>query len=135
MSGQKPMPEPIETTAEFWAGLRDHKVRLQYSTLVGCVRLPAAVLAPRTLADDLEWREVSGDGTLYTFTLARRAVAPAWDDEVLHIPAVVELDQGPRISTELVNVEPAAVRIGMRVRPFFADSGDGGATLLMYEPA
>jgi uncharacterized protein len=135
MSGQKPMPEPIETTAEFWAGLRNHKVRLQYSPSSDAYVFYPRVLAPRTLADDLEWREVSGEGTVYTFTLARRAVAPAWDDEVLHIPAVVEFDQGPRISTELVNVEPTAVRIGMRVKPFFVDSDDGGATLLMFEPA
>jgi uncharacterized OB-fold protein len=136
MSGQKPMPEPIETTAVFWAGLRHHQVLLQYSPSSDAYVFYPRVLAPGTLADDLEWREVSGQGTLYTFTLARRAVAPAWDDEILHIPAVVQFDQGPRISTELVNVEPAAVRIGMRVKPFFfIDPNGRGATLLMFEPA
>ena len=49
--------------------------------------------------------------------------------------AVVQLDEGPRVSTELVNVEPEQIKIGMRVQPVFADREDAAATLLYYEPA
>jgi uncharacterized OB-fold protein len=48
--------------------------------------------------------------------------------------AIVELDEGPRISTELVNVDPEQIKVGMRVRPVFADGGDEAVTLLHYEP-
>jgi hypothetical protein len=50
------------------------------------------------------------------------------------ILAVVEWDAGPRFSTELVDVDPADVRIGMRVSPVFCDIPDSGVTLLRYRP-
>jgi uncharacterized OB-fold protein len=54
---------------------------------------------------------------------------------VPQIPAVVTWDAGPRFSTELVDVDPADVRIGMRVRPVFCEVADTGITLLKYRPA
>jgi hypothetical protein len=132
---EKPMPVPTPTTQPFWDGLRQHKVLLQYSPSTDRWVFYPRVLAPRTLSDDLEWREVSGGGTLYTYTVARRPTAPPWADAVPQLLAVVELDEGPRISTELVNVEPEQIKIGMRVRPVFADGRDEAVTLLHYEPA
>ncbi len=130
----KPMPVPTPTTQPFWDGLRQHKVLLQYSPSTERWVFYPRVLAPRTLSDDLEWREVSGGGALYSYTVARRPTAPPWADSVPQLLAIVELDEGPRISTELVNVEPEQIKIGMRVRPVFADEGDEAVTLLYYEP-
>jgi uncharacterized OB-fold protein len=130
----KPRPVPTPATQPFWDGLRQHKVLLQYSPSTERWVFYPRVLAPRTLADDLEWREVSGQGTLYTYTIARRPTAPPWADAMPQLLAVVELDEGPRISTELVNVDPEQIKIGMRVRPVFADGGDEAVTLLHYEP-
>lgn len=130
----KPRPVPTPATQPFWDGLRQHKVLLQYSPSTERWVFYPRVLAPRTLADDLEWREVSGQGTLYTYTIACRPTAPPWADAMPQLLAVVELDEGPRISTELVNVDPEQINIGMRVRPVFADGGDEAVTLLHYEP-
>jgi hypothetical protein len=91
-------------------------------------------LAPGTLADDLQWREIDGAAVVYTFTVARRPTGPPWAGAVPQILAVVEWDAGPRLSTELVDVDPAAVRIGMRVSPVFCDNADTGVTLLKYRP-
>jgi len=93
------------------------------------------LLAPGTLADDLEWREIDGAGTLYTFTVARRPTGPPWVDAVPQLLAVVQWDAGPRISTELVDVDPGDIRIGMRVQPVFYDLPEAGITLLKYRPA
>ncbi len=91
-------------------------------------------LAPGTLADDLEWREIDGAGSVYTFTVARRPTGPPWADAPPQILAVVQWDAGPRFSTELVDLDPADVRIGMRVSPVFCDVSDTGVTLLRYRP-
>ena len=107
---------------------------MQYSPSLDAYVFYPRTLAPGTLADDLEWREIDGDGTVYTFTVARRPTGPPWDDAVPHILAVVQWDAGPRISTELVDVEPADVRIGMRVSPVFYDIPETGITLLQYRP-
>lgn len=131
----KPMPEPTPVTEPFWSALREHKIRIQYSPSSDRYVFYPRVLAPRTLADDLEWREISGEGTLYTFTVADRPTAPPWADSLPQLLAIVEWDEGPRLSTEMVNVDPSELRVGMRVKPVFCDYPDNDITLLRYEPA
>ncbi len=131
----KPMPEATPTSEPFWNGLKEHKVRIQYSPSSDAYVFYPRVLAPRTLADDLEWREISGKGKLYTFTVADRPTAPPWEDAVPQLLAVVELDEGPRLSTEMVNADPTALKVGMRVSPVFEDHPEHDVTLLKYEPA
>ena len=97
--------------------LREHRILIQYSPSAGRYVFYPRTLAPGTLADDLEWREIDGAGTLYTYTVARRPTGPPWADALPQLLAVVEWDAGPRISTELVDVEPDDIRIGMRVAP------------------
>jgi uncharacterized protein len=131
----KPLPVPTPVSRPFWDGLREHKIVIQYSPSADRWVFYPRVLAPGTLADDLEWREISGLGTLYTFTVARYATAPPWADDVPQLLAVVELDEGPRLTTELVNVAPERIEVGIRVRPVFCDVPDSDVTLLRYEPA
>jgi len=92
------------------------------------------VLAPGTLADDLEWREVGGGGILYTFAIARYPTAPAWKGDAPQLLGVVELDEGPRLTTEIVEASPEDLRVGMRVRPVFVPAADGDVTMLRFAP-
>lgn len=131
----RPMPIPTPTTKPFWDALAEHKIRIQYSPSSGRYVFYPRVLAPGTLADDLQWQEISGAGTLYTFTVAYRAVAPHFAEHVPQLLAVVQWDEGPRFATEIVNAEPAQLTVGMRVSPVFLDCPDDGVTLLQYQPA
>lgn len=131
----KPMPIPTPTTKPFWDALAEHRIRIQYSPSTDRYVFYPRVLAPGTLADDLQWREISGAGSLYTYTVAHRPVAPHFAGDVPQILAVVQWDEGPRFSTEIVNADPADIRVGMRVRPVFFDYPDDGVTMLRYEPA
>lgn len=130
----KPMPVKTPVSAPFWDALAEHKIRIQYSPSLGEYVFYPRILAPRTLADDLQWREISGAGTLYTFTVAQRPVSPHFAADVPQLLAVVQWDEGPRFSTEMVNVEPADLEIGMRVQPVFCDYPDHEVTMLRYEP-
>lgn len=135
MAFTKPMPIPTPTTKPFWDGLAEHKIRIQYSPSSDRYVFYPRVLAPGTLADDLQWREISGTASLYTFTVAYRPVAPHFAGDVPQVLAVAQWDEGPRFSTEIVNVDPADVRVGMRLRPVFSDYPEDGVTMLRYEPA
>lgn len=130
----KPMPAPTPVSAPFWDALREHRIRIQYSPSSGEYVFYPRLLAPRTLADDLVWRDISGAGMLYSYTVAVRPTAPPWADSLPQLLAVVEWDEGPRFSTELVDVDPAELRVGMRVRPVFCDYPRDNITLLRYEP-
>ena len=96
----RPMPVKTPTSAPFWDALADHRVVIQYSPSSQSYVFYPRVRAPRTLADDLEWREISGMGTVYAFTVARRPVGPHFADAVPQLLAIVEWDGGPRFSTE-----------------------------------
>ena len=131
----RPMPVPTPTTQPFWDALAQHTIRIQYSPSAQRYVFYPRVLAPGTLADDLEWREISGAASLHTYTVAHRPVAPHFADAVPHIVAVAQWDEGPRFATEIVNAEPSELRVGMRIRPVFVDVPEEGITLLRYEPA
>jgi uncharacterized OB-fold protein len=130
----KPAPEATPVSAPFWSGLAEHRIRIQYSPTLAKYIFYPRVVAPGCLVDDLEWREISGLGSLYTFSIAHRPTAPPWADSVPQILAVVEWDAGPRFSTELIDVEPGDVSIGMRVKPMFLRHPDVEMTILKYAP-
>jgi uncharacterized OB-fold protein len=130
-----PLPEPTPVSAPFWAALREHRIRIQYSPSSGRYVFYPRTLAPGTLADDLEWREINGAGTLFTYTVADRPTGPPWADALPQLLAVVEWEVGPRVSTELVDVAPEDIRIGMRLTPVFCDVPGTDVTLLRYRPA
>lgn len=129
-----PRPRAIEATEPFWSALRDHRVVLQH-----CGGCATWIHYPRRrcttcLSEDLRWEEVSGHGVVSTFTIARQATHPAFGDEVPQLLAVVELDEGVRMTSTLVGVAPEDVHVGMAVVPAF-DDGDDGVTLLRFAPA
>ncbi|GLE50910.1 Zn-ribbon domain-containing OB-fold protein [Mycobacterium montefiorense] len=129
-----PTAEPTPVSQPFWDGLAQRRILVQYSPSLQRYVFYPRVLAPGTLADDLEWREIDGAGTLYTYTVARRPTGPPWANAVPQLLAVVQWDAGPRLSTELVDVDPNDIRIGMRVAPVFYDLPEAGITLLKYRP-
>lgn len=74
-----------------------------------------------------EWREAAGTGTIYSYSVMRRAEAP-------YVIAYVTLDEGVTMMTNIVGCDPDAVRIGQRVRVRFVPS-DGGPPVPMFAPA
>jgi uncharacterized OB-fold protein len=135
MPESPPLPEATPVSRPFWQALTEHRILVQYSPSLGRYVFYPRTLAPGTLADALEWREIDGAGSLYTFTVTERPTGPPWADAVPQLLAVVQWDIGPRISTELVDATPVDVRIGMRVAPVYCDVPGTGVTLLRYRPA
>src|ERR1700730_9796751 len=115
MTEPRPLPEATPVSKPFWEALAEHRILVQYSPSLGRYVFYPRTLAPGTLADDLEWREIDGSGTLYTYTVARRPTAPPWADAVPQLPAVVQWDAGPKFSTELVEIDSDGIRVGRLV--------------------
>jgi len=130
----KPLPKPSELTRPFWDGLREGELRLQK-----CADCGEFVFYPRPecnycMSARLEWTAVSGRGTVYTFTIVRRANIPAFQADVPYVFAIVELDEGPRLATNIVGCEPRAVRVDMPVKAAYDDVTEE-ISLLKFEPA
>ncbi|MFI2837382.1 Zn-ribbon domain-containing OB-fold protein [Mycolicibacterium sp. PDY-3] len=131
----RPLPLPTPTSAPYWDGLRRHEVWVQYSPSSDAYVFYPRTLAPGTLADDLQWRQISGDATLVSFAVAQRPVAPQFADAVPHLLGVVQWTEGPRLATEIVGVDPARLRIGMAMTPVFTEPDGADITLLHYTAA
>ncbi len=135
MNFEKPLPVATATSRPFWEALTRHEVQIQQCSACHAWIYYPRTCCPRCLSPELEWQQISGTGTLYSFTIARRPTAPFWADELPQLIAMVELDEGPRLTSTLCNVEEDAIRVGMRLQPVFDDIGDKNVTLLRYEPA
>jgi uncharacterized OB-fold protein len=85
------------------------------------------------LGSDIEWREASGRGTVYAVSIQHNAALPEFKDQVPYAVALVELDEGVRFMTNIVNTDPFGVAIGQRVRLTWEPIEDGRA-IAVFEP-
>lgn len=106
----------------FWEALKRHELRVQTCEDCGTRRFIPSELCPNCGAAGCTWEQVSGKGRVYTFTVIRRGPTPAYQAEAPYVIAHVELDEGPRMISNLVGCDPEAVRIGMRVEVVFEDA-------------
>lgn len=130
----KPLPEPTPATQPFWDALRQHRLLLQRSKKTGRVIYYPRSVSPHGPKDALEWVECSGRGVVYSFTVARRPTAPQWADDGPYVIAIVELEEGARLTANIVDCPPEEVRIGMPVSATYADVTPE-VTLLQFRPA
>lgn len=130
MSWNKPLPIPTPISAPYWEGLRAHELRVQRCDQGHWLFFPRTH-CPTCGSRHLQWQTVSGEGHVYSFTVARVPTMPEFTDEMPQLLAVVELDEGVHINTTLVGVAPEHIRVGQRVRPVF-DDRPGSATLLRF---
>jgi len=123
LAGQRPAPAPYNFTQPFWDGARERKLLLQYDPDAGKCQFyprPISVFSGRR---NLEWREASGRGTVYTYTVSHKAPAP-FKNVSPFVIVTVELPEGVRIMTNLINCPPDRVKIGMPVRLAWVKAGD-----------
>ena len=131
----KPLPIPDPVTRPFWDSLKAHAVQLQRCS--ACDRFiyyPRAV-CPGCLSEDLAWSPVSGRGVVHAFTIPHRHPNPAFGSEVPYVVALIELEEGVRMMSNLIDVDPTpeAVRIGLPVEIVYDDVTDE-ITLPTFRP-
>jgi len=129
----RPPVRPRGFSRPFWEATREKRLLLQYDPVAERYQFFPRPVSIYTGRRNLEWREVSGRGSVFSYTLARRGRGPFRGSEP-YLVATVTLDQGVNVVANLVHVAADAVEIGMRVRPVWAPLPDG-FHLLMFEPA
>jgi uncharacterized protein len=121
-------------TKPFWDGCLEGRLLLQRCASCGAYRHPPSPICSHCLSDAHEWVPASGRGSIYTFVVVREARGRGWEKLVPYVLAVVALEEGPRILTNVTNVVPEAVAIGMAVEVDFAEL-DGTTKLPLFQPA
>jgi uncharacterized OB-fold protein len=135
MTQDKPLPVPDPVTRPFWDGLKAKTLRIQR-----CLSCEMPVFYPRAICPhcssrNLEWITCSGRGTLHAFTIAHRGTPAAFRSSTPYVVAMVDLEEGARLMTNLIDVDPTpgAVKIGMPVEIVF-DEVSETITLAKFRP-
>ena len=115
----KPSPVVDTETRPFWEGAKANKLMLQR-----CGSCRKYTFYPRALCTHchsakLAWTQASGEGTIYSYTIARRPAGPAFQADVPYVVALIDLKEGPRMMSNIVTSDVESVRIGQRVRVVF----------------
>lgn len=126
-----PLPTACEHDRPFWDAAREGRLLLQRGTRSRRFQSYPRGHSLHERGEPLEWVESPGLGTVHTFTVVHRSFY-----ENLTAPfvlAIVDLDEGVRMTAHVVDVEPATVRIGLRVRAEFRSRGEG-LPVLVFRP-
>jgi uncharacterized OB-fold protein len=119
------MPQPLAdaTTLPWWQAASQHRLVVQRCMKCGHTRLPPAPLCPACRSADSDWKEVSGRGELYTYTVVHRPIAAG--QKLPYVIAIVALEDagGVRMISNLVGVDPAHLSIGLSVELVWEDMG------------
>ncbi|HEY7260083.1 MAG TPA: Zn-ribbon domain-containing OB-fold protein [Trebonia sp.] len=130
------VPGMTELTRPYWDAAGEGRLVVQECLECHQLQHPPLPACPDTSCHSsrLGWREVSGTGTVYTYTVVRHPTHFAFADKIPYVIALVELTEGPRLVTGITGCPPEEVRVGMPVRAVFREAAEG-VTLPYFEPA
>jgi len=133
-SGDRPLPTPNEFSMPFWEAAGRHELVLQRCKRCETVRYYPRPGCPECQSREAIWEKMSGEGTVYSFTIVSRPLTRWFAERVPIVVAIVSLVEGVRMMTNIVGMEPESVYIGMPVSVCW-DDADGGITLPNFSPA
>lgn len=137
MATRRPLPHPTPETAPFWDACQQHELHIQRCTACGNHYFPPRPFCPRPdcASDAVEWVKASGRGTLHSYVINHRP-APGFEEKTPYAIAVVELDEGPRLMTNILGVEntPENLVLDMPLEVTFEEISDA-VTLYAFQPA
>jgi uncharacterized protein len=114
---RRPRPAITRDNEFFWKGVREGKLLIQRCDSCGKLRHPPAPICPTCRSFDWNTVQAGGLGTVYSFVLHRYPVIPPFESP--HPVALIELDEGTRLVSDLVGISPDEISIGMRVQVEF----------------
>jgi uncharacterized OB-fold protein len=131
---EKPLPRPTEDSAPYWEAARAGELRMQRCGDCGHIRFPPALLCARCLSENVEWVKLSGRGTVFSWIVVHQSQHPAFNADTPYNVTIVELDEGPRLHTTMVECANEDIRIGMPVEVVF-DKINDQVTLPKFRPS
>lgn len=117
----KPLPRPTRWSREFWEGARRHQLLIQRCRDCHRAVFFPKLFCPHCLGRALAWEPARGQGTIYSFTVVRNNPPSAFVGDLPFVIAIVELDEGVRLLTNVVDCDPDALQCGQRVEVLFDD--------------
>ena len=130
----KPEPRPAPESLPYWEAAKQHRLELPQCQDCSGHWFPPSLTCPHCLSANLKWSQVSGRGKVFSFVIYDRVYHPSFEADVPYVVALIELEEGPRILSNVVGIAPTEVRCEMPVKVVF-DDRPGGASVPKFTPA
>ncbi len=132
----KPLPRPIyaELTRPFWEAAKRHELAMPRCKTCDHFFFYPRSECPSCFSTDLEWVKVSGRGRLHSYTIVYQPANPAFRDDAPHVYAVVQLIEGPRMVSNVVECDHDALEVDMPLEAVYDDVTPEW-TLVKFKPA
>ena len=128
------LPTPDPDTQAFWDAARDRRLLIRRCNACGEAHFYPRPFCPSCWSDDVVWEDASGAATLYTWSVVRVNDLPPFHERVPYVAAVVDLAEGPRMMTNVVDCDPDALAVGMALEVTYREETPE-ITLPVFRPA
>lgn len=126
-----PLPENVALTRPFWEGAQRHELQVQKCAQCGALIHFPREQCPRCACNKLTWCRVSGRGHIYSYTIVHQSHHPAFQRDTPYCLAIVELDEGPRMVTNIIGCAMDEIACGVPVQVAF-DTVSDRCTLVKF---
>ena len=138
---KRPPPELFKLstniwTQPFWDATARHELVAARCADCGNFRMPPTPFCPCCQSQGITWTRLSGRGEVYSYTIVERAILPGMEAHLPYVPAVVTLDGagGTRLISNVVDVDVAAIAVGMPLQVVWDDVPDAGVAVPRFVP-
>lgn len=115
----KPLPTITDENREFWEGCKRGRLRMQKCDECGHIRYPIAHVCPKCLSDKFKWTDLSGRGEVFSYIVFYQLYNKAFEKDIPYNVALVQLEEGPRMYSNVVGVDNDAVKVGDKLQAVF----------------
>ena len=116
---KKPLPAISSLSQPYWDGLQEHELRMQRCRDCKKLWYPPAPFCPECWSQQYDWEKLSGRGKINSWVVFHQAYFSSYKEDIPYNVAEVELEEGPRLLTNLLEINPGEIRIGMPVEIVF----------------
>jgi uncharacterized protein len=127
------LPQIEDETRPWWDAAREERLLVRRCNACRKAHLYPRPFCPSCWSEDVTWEQASGRATLYTWSVVYANDLPPFAGRVPYVAAIVDLDEGPRLETNVINVDPAGLVIGMPLQVTFRHSDT--LSVPLFQPA
>ena len=121
---EKPLPNPTTDTQPFWDYCKKHELRMQKCLQCGHIRYPPGLVCPKCHSMEAEWVKLSGKGKVFSFVIFHYLYNKAFGNDIPYAAASIELEEGPRMMSNIIGGNLEDIKIDMPVEVHFEDVTD-----------
>jgi hypothetical protein len=127
-------PSPDFDSEPYWEAARAHRLLIKRCRACGRAHHYPRPFCPHCWSEHVDWEEASGRATLYTWSVVHRNDLPPFHERIPYVAAIAELEEGPRMMTNVVDCDFDALEIGMALEAVFHPTSED-VTIVQFRPA